>query len=969
MREAASPVGSRWWLEIPPLLILMVGPLVLFRGGLFGDALFYEKDTYVFYYPLLEWVAQRWREGSFPLWTPMIFSGYPIFADGEIGMLYPINWALFLLLPVQFAFTIRKTLHFIIAAVGMYALLRVLGVGRSAATVGGVCFSLGSFFVVQMHHENIILTAAWLPTTLALIECALQRHGVAKQRWLALAGAVFGMSALGLHVQALAMQAIVIGVYSTYRLILGPVAGGFRERVFHLVWAPGLVVGTGAWIASVQLIPLFELGRTTYRGAGLTYEQASTYAQSLQNLPSVVLPFLFRRPDAGRWWTLWDPWETHLYMGIAPLILAAFAMLAVRRRAVGLFALLAVGGLLISLADESPIKVFRTLWQLPGFSSLRAPGRFSYLVVFGVAGLSAFAIDHWLRRARPARPPRWLGIASITAGLALAVGLFAFRWRLLLDTARGEEWVLVRYLSVRNGLQDNNAQRVLQDLVISLDPLAPKNALQIGLFITVGLILLAWWKLPQLAGRWCATLAAVIMADLLLFASDFHPQGTFEETFKLPEVSTYLSRELRDERVSVSGALTGFEPNRVLRTGARDIAGYSSLPSQRQFDYWSTVNRQDNELLDLWGVRYLVAPVVPADIRLLEGTAYRPYGRLMSGPLGNPTGRAHFRIDPFPTTEIRLLVSAGHAVEIDQGVPTAEVEVRDPEGTARIFRLEMGVHLAEHAYNRAEVQPFLRHQNPPVAATVPDLDPSGRAEQVNVYLARFPLDPPVNVRSVRVRHIAAEGTTNVYGIGLVAPASGEVRSILPSDRAQYRPVYQDDQTLVLENVDAFPRAFIVPEATARRDRRERSALDWLAIEPFDARQTVVIEDGPFEGLRLTGIPAEDLGEDPRPTPARVEEIDSDRLRVTAQSERGGYLVLSDMYHRGWRATIDGQPTPVYLANFIFRAVALPPGDHVVDFVFDPLSVRLGGALSAAALLFVALVVLVLPLAARRTTKK
>jgi hypothetical protein len=546
----------------------------------------------------------------------------------------------------------------------------------------------------------------------------------------------------------------------------------------------------------------------------------------------------------------------------------------------------------------------------------------------------------------------------------MGLALFGFRWRLLHDMGRGEEWVVVRYLSVRHGLMDNNAQRVLHDLVTSLDPLAPKNAVQVTLFLAVGAILLAWWKLPRQVNQWSGALVAIIMLDLLLFASDFHPKASFEEVFHLPAVSEFMSANLGDERVSVSSALTGFAPNRVIRTGAQDVAGYSSLPSQRQYDYWSSVNRQDNELLDLWGVRYVIAPVVPPDIHILEGTAYRPYGRLMSGPLGNPTGRAHFRIEPFRTHEIRALVSAGHAVEIEQGVPMAEIEVRSEDGQRQVFTLRMGVHLAEHAYSRPGLAGLLRHENPPVIATVPDLDPTGRAEQVNVYLARFTLDSTMDVSSVRVRHVAAEGTTNVYGIGLVAPETGDVRSILRTDSAKYHPIYQDSQAVVVENMEAYPRAFVVPEAMARRDRRERTALEWLAIEPFDARQTVILEDGPFDGLPL---PKPDLGEDARPEAGAVEDLGPGHVRVTLNSLNGGYLVLTDMYHRGWRAEVDGQPMPMYLADFLYRAIRIPPGAHVVDFVFDPLSIRLGSTLSITALVFVAFLVVILPLITRRQT--
>jgi uncharacterized membrane protein YfhO len=84
---------------------------------------------------------------------------------------------------------------------------------------------------------------------------------------------------------------------------------------------------------------------------------------------------------------------------------------------------------------------------------------------------------------------------------------------------------------------------------------------------------------------------------------------------------------------------------------------------------------------------------------------------------------------------------------------------------------------------------------------------------------------------------------------------------------------------------------------------------------------------------------------------------------------GGFLVLTDLYHRGWRARVDGQPTPVYLANFLFRAVYLSPGPHVVDFVFEPLSLRLGIAVSVATLLFALTVGVLLPLAAGRRQRR
>jgi hypothetical protein len=956
-RRAGWIPSSNRRADLLSVLTLLIAPLVLFRDGLLGGALFYERDTYLFYYPLEHWVATQWHAGHWPLWLPTMFGGYPLFADGETGMLYPLNWPLLGLLSTAQAFIWRRVIHFALAGVGMFIFVRLLGTGALAGLLGGLSFSLGSFLVVQMHHENMIRSAVWLPLILAAVELALQRTGWARQRWLLAAGVVMGVAALGLHVQAIAMEGIALVLFTTYRLLIGPVPGSTRERLLLLLWAPGLVVGVGIWLAAMQWIPLVELGRATYRGSGLSYDAASGYAQSLQNLSTLVLPYLLRRPDATRWWAHWESWETHLYAGIVPLVFAGLGLLTVRRRPVGFFGLLAILALLISLAEGSPINVHRLLWQLPGFSSLRAPGRFGYLVLFGLAGLAAFGLDNLLRRgsgAARSRPPAWLGLSALLGGASIIAGVVALRAQLVAALDRGEEWLLVRELAARQGMSDLDHRRVYQELIATLDPLAPKTLLSVGLLIMTGLILLAWhWSAAdrRRAGLWAGLLVCLTAADLLSFAADFHPKGRPETTFVLPPVGEYLAAHAAGQRVFASGPLRVLEPNQLVPPGVVDVSGYSSLPSQRHFDYWSSVARQDNALLDLWGVRYVAMPRIPSDVRIVAGTAFRSAGPLMSGPAGNPAGWDRFAIDPFDTTEVRVLASLGHATELEQDSPAAEIILQSPDGAEVILSLRAGVHLAEQAYDRPDVGPHVHHARPAVGATVTELDPTGAPYQANVYVASLRLPQPLRVSSVEIRHVHSKGTTNLWGLGLVAPEAGQVRSLFASDRAKYARVYDDDQAIVLENRQAFPRAFVVPEAVARRARGERSALERLALDPFDPRHTVILEDGLFEGLPLSESPQPDRGETGLPTEGMVLDVSPGHVQVRVEAPHEGYLVLTDSYHRGWRATIDGDPAPVYVADFLFRAVRLPLGAHTVDFIFEPVSVRLGAALSGAAVLF------------------
>ena len=53
---------------------------------------------------------------------------------------------------------------------------------------------------------------------------------------------------------------------------------------------------------------------------------------------------------------------------------------------------------------------------------------------------------------------------------------------------------------------------------------------------------------------------------------------------------------------------------------------------------------------------------------------------------------------------------------------------------------------------------------------------------------------------------------------------------------------------------------------------------------------------------------------------------------------------------GWHARVDGKEVDILLANSLFRAVPLPPGDHIVDFWYAPDAIALGIQVTAVAAL-------------------
>jgi hypothetical protein len=110
---------------------------------------------------------------------------------------------------------------------------------------------------------------------------------------------------------------------------------------------------------------------------------------------------------------------------------------------------------------------------------------------------------------------------------------------------------------------------------------------------------------------------------------------------------------------------------------------------------------------------------------------------------------------------------------------------------------------------------------------------------------------------------------------------------------------------------------------------------------FDPRQSVILEETP-----AGWSPPAETPSDAPPIEARERRANFTQLGVNTPVT--AILVLLDNHTPSWRATIDQQPTPIYVANHTFRAVVVPAGRHTITFTYAPTSLIVGIIISAAA---------------------
>ncbi|MCD6290963.1 MAG: YfhO family protein [Anaerolineae bacterium] len=201
---------------------------------------------------------------------------------------------------------------------------------------------------------------------------------------------------------------------------------------------------------------------------------------------------------------------------------------------------------------------------------------------------------------------------------------------------------------------------------------------------------------------------------------------------------------------------------------------------------------------------------------------------------------------------------------------------------------------------------------------------------VNYYRAILSLPHAARLVTITLRSTLSAGNWVVRGVTLIDERTRQFVALVVSPDGRLRRVHSGD-VKVYELKDSPGRAYVIGRARVIPD--DEAAIAALADWSFTPRRELILSIGePRSG-------PVDVGK------ARIIVDRPEEVVVEANLTAAGYLVLNDTYYPGWHATVDGYPVPILRANFLFRAVALSPGEHVVTFRYVPETFRKGWALS------------------------
>ena len=399
----------------PSTFVLIGLALWVFREAIFFGGVFYKRDVHLVWHPQVEGFVRAVLGSAWPLWDPSLAFGQPLLADPSAQVLYPLTWLNLLMRPWLY-YTVYAVLHFLLAAFGMRALARHLGLSPFASMVATGAFVLSGPYLSMVDLWHHFAGASWMPFVVKAADQALggTRRDVAR-------------FALTLSLQILAGSADLCAMTLLLAAALGvarhldlkrPLLATNRAVLARGFGGVLLAVGVSAalWMPALEIVS--RASRASLPQGVRTYWSMHPLVAVETLLPGLFTSLPLKSALRAAFFESREPFLASLYLGVGALALVAAAATSSRHPLRGLLLGVLALALLVSLGPHTPAYALVTT-LVPPLRVLRYPVKIMALVAFVWALLAGLGADAWRERLRGR------AFAVVCGSLALVLGLAA----------------------------------------------------------------------------------------------------------------------------------------------------------------------------------------------------------------------------------------------------------------------------------------------------------------------------------------------------------------------------------------------------------------------------------------------------------------------------------------------------------------------------------------------------------------
>jgi hypothetical protein len=595
-----------------------------------------------------------------------------------------------------------------------------------------------------------------------------------------------------------------------------------------------------------------------------------------------------------------------------------------------------VAALLLAFGSNLPFSAYHLMYYVPVYKLFRAPGRHLMEFNFAVgvlAGLGATALAQ-MDRATARRV-----LAKSIALIAVIVGAGVIIYRFF-----DERLVMELPLPAQAGAWSN-----------------PEFYFPVVFFVLSIAALLAYarrWSVP--AG---AVLAAILLLDLMSFGFFYEwrlidyniaerladpPTVKFikqrEPDWNVFRVVSYSpapygpNQDLLDyPNVSIARGLqsvNGYDPVRLGQMA--EIAGRMTLDGVAEPNALATAHQGFNLLNAKYLLWERVEPLASESV-VYDGIGF---GARWLDLILPRWGKVQFDAKA-TATELAIISAIEQGMQIADGTPVLNVKLYTSDGIVIERQLLAG----------RDTRPW----TPDSAAAIPSWNAVGFRGQGSLAHLKF---ERAGIERIEFECLPGDADLIITRASLFDAAANASHPLnaksLSSDRWRRLGAFGNagGEVELYENLKVLPRAWFVPTAVLAPSIEVLRTIKTGRLTdgtPFNPAEAVLLESELFAN-RLLKTPLAGAGAiTTLAGEVKVTGYQPQRIEVQTNNPSAGFLVLSEIYYRGWEVWVDGQRASVDRVNFTLRGVELPPGQHKVEFKFRAHSFRNGAVYSAVGL--------------------
>jgi hypothetical protein len=884
--------------------------LIFFSPVLFGAKLFpSDGQLPAFYAPLA-------------LWDNLLWSGFPLAADGTWQAWYPLRH-LFRLLPIGWDFNGYVLSVYVLSSSFTYGYVYALTRSWLAGAAAGIVFGMSGFMIGHIGTTSLIHTAMWHPLIMWSME-RLRRSFSAP--WVGIGAGAVGNCVLAGHFQV-ALYSLVFSFL--YALVSGKNAATSWARYMASVC---LVFLLGVGLSAILVLPAMEFSGLSARDA-MSFDGFASPALPINQLFQIFFPYLLGGGAPPIYGTIYfgapSIGELSGYAGLLPWILASITLFSREKRRLCIFFFAVIlFSIIISLGNATPLA--KILYQVPYLNKFRVPARHLFEMNFAVSVLTGMGI--YLIHSKKVQ------LGQIISGSALFFLIIG-----------------IALICIQIWYPEYGKSAGIRNVVL------PKMFSNHAIVIPLVILLLSngilfFWRRSLSSLRRRGFILITILLNMWSFAWFFEWEDMAFPLAYLGErpYAEKLKMELAQNRQRMAPideyASALLPPNMSKYYEIPSANGYGPLVLKR-YQELSGIQEpgtlrdgsfltRDNHSFDILAIRYVLSTRPGRTPEASSSPWSKNNLAMMLGSACNVTFPNRWRIEipsAFPADRLGVVSMMGCSTDIKQGAAVLRLAFTEENGRKSHTFLRAGIETSEWAHECEHVKPSVRHELANIFTTFVAGGCKGHD-----YWASIPLAGG-NFSAIDLEWTGMPGFITIHKISLFSEDTNqhfllEKNDAFFSDRDKWKLVEKIGETEIYENLHAMPRAWLASEV-----------ISAPANGILKAIHTSVLPDGRRYRPEKTALVEEPLsvrieGED-SPSSAEVVQLSNMSIQVRTKSRHPRFLVVSDVYYPGWVAAIDGMPTRIFRTNYALRGVMIPEGEHMVSFQFRPRSLFLGAILS------------------------